>query len=103
MAACLQVLARSEHAAEDRATLALEQLAFWLMAATDGHANNFSIHHHRGGHSLEDRGDGRVADRRRGRARLHRGAAREDHGRDQGREPAAHGGIVRQPPPLRSL
>lgn len=46
---CLQVLARSEHATEDRATFALAQLAFWLMAATDGHAKNFSIHHHRGG------------------------------------------------------
>ncbi|MCW5661648.1 MAG: type II toxin-antitoxin system HipA family toxin [Burkholderiaceae bacterium] len=49
VADCLQVLARSEHAAEDRATFALAQLAFWLMAATDGHAKNFSIHHHRGG------------------------------------------------------
>jgi serine/threonine-protein kinase HipA len=49
IADCLQVLARSEHAAEDRATFALAQLAFWLMAATDGHAKNFSIHHRRGG------------------------------------------------------
>ena len=49
VADCLQVLARSERAAEDRATLALAQLAFWLMAATDGHAKNFSIHHRRGG------------------------------------------------------
>jgi serine/threonine-protein kinase HipA len=49
VADCMQVLARSEHAAEDRATFALAQLAFWLMAATDGHAKNFSIHHHRGG------------------------------------------------------
>jgi serine/threonine-protein kinase HipA len=49
VADCLQVLARSEHAADDRATFALAQLAFWLMAATDGHAKNFSIHHHRGG------------------------------------------------------
>jgi serine/threonine-protein kinase HipA len=46
---CLQVLASSEHPAQDRATLALAQLAFWLLAATDGHAKNFSIHHLRGG------------------------------------------------------
>jgi serine/threonine-protein kinase HipA len=46
---CLQVLGRSERAAEDRAAFALAQLAFWLLAATDGHAKNFSIHHHRGG------------------------------------------------------
>ena len=29
---------------------ALAQLAFWLLAATDGHAKNFSIQHRRGGH-----------------------------------------------------
>jgi serine/threonine-protein kinase HipA len=46
---CLQVLAASEHADEDRAVFALAQLAFWLLAATDGHAKNFSIHHRRGG------------------------------------------------------
>ena len=28
---------------------ALAQLAFWLLAATDGHAKNFSIQHRRGG------------------------------------------------------
>jgi serine/threonine-protein kinase HipA len=49
VADCLQVLARSEHAAEDRAVFALAQLAFCLMAATDGHAKNFSLHHRRGG------------------------------------------------------
>jgi serine/threonine-protein kinase HipA len=27
----------------------LAQLAFWLLAATDGHAKNFSIFHHAGG------------------------------------------------------
>jgi serine/threonine-protein kinase HipA len=27
----------------------LSQLAFWLLAATDGHAKNFSLIHHRGG------------------------------------------------------
>ncbi len=46
---CLGVLANSELASEDRATFALAQLAFWLLAATDGHAKNFSIQHLRGG------------------------------------------------------
>ena len=46
---CLTVLAASEDADEDRAVFALAQLAFWLMAATDGHAKNFSIQHRRGG------------------------------------------------------
>jgi serine/threonine-protein kinase HipA len=46
---CLGVLANSERAIEDRATFALAQLALWLLAATDGHAKNFSIQHHRGG------------------------------------------------------
>jgi len=46
---CLGVLANSEHADEDRATFALTQLAFWLLAATDGHAKNFSIQHRRAG------------------------------------------------------
>jgi serine/threonine-protein kinase HipA len=46
---CLAVLANSEQAGDDRATFALAQLAFWLLAATDGHAKNFSIQHRRGG------------------------------------------------------
>ena len=46
---CLGVLANSEQADEDRATFAMAQLAFWLLAATDGHAKNFSIRHRRGG------------------------------------------------------
>jgi serine/threonine-protein kinase HipA len=46
---CLGVLANGEQADEDRATFALAQLAFWLLAATDGHAKNFSIQHRRGG------------------------------------------------------
>jgi serine/threonine-protein kinase HipA len=46
---CLGVLAHSEHADEDRSTFALAQLAFWLLAATDGHAKNFSIQHRRAG------------------------------------------------------
>jgi serine/threonine-protein kinase HipA len=46
---CLAVLAGSEQAARDSNYFALTQLAFWLLAATDGHAKNFSIFHHRGG------------------------------------------------------
>jgi serine/threonine-protein kinase HipA len=46
---CLGVLAHSEHADDDRSSFALTQLAFWLLAATDGHAKNFSIQHRRGG------------------------------------------------------
>ncbi len=47
--ACLTVLAGSENADEDRVTFVLAQLAFWLLAATDGHAKNFSLFHQRGG------------------------------------------------------
>lgn len=46
---CLAVLANSEQAADDRAAFVLAQFAFWLLAATDGHAKNFSIQHRRGG------------------------------------------------------
>ena len=46
---CLAVLGNSEHAEEDRANFVLAQFAFWLLAATDGHAKNFSIQHQRGG------------------------------------------------------
>lgn len=46
---CLRVLTTSEEADEDRAKFAMTQLAFWLMAATDGHAKNFSLRHRRGG------------------------------------------------------
>ena len=49
IAAILQILARAERAREDRRTFALAQFAFWLLAAIDGHAKNFSIYHHRGG------------------------------------------------------
>lgn len=38
------VLRGSERAAEDLTTLLASQLLFWLMAAPDGHAKNFSIH-----------------------------------------------------------
>ena len=46
---CLAVLASSESADEDRAIFILAQFVFWLLAATDGHAKNFSIRHRRGG------------------------------------------------------
>ena len=46
---CLDYLAASQFAAEDKAHFALAQLAFWLLAATDGHAKNFSIFVARGG------------------------------------------------------
>lgn len=46
---CLAVLSSSEHAQEDQADFVLTQFAFWLLAATDGHAKNFSIQHRRGG------------------------------------------------------
>ena len=37
------------NAADDKLQFALAQLAFWLLAATDGHAKNFSIFMQRGG------------------------------------------------------
>jgi serine/threonine-protein kinase HipA len=43
IAACLGILAGSTESARDRLAFALAQLAFWLLAATDGHAKNFSI------------------------------------------------------------
>lgn len=49
MHAILNELARAEHPASDQRRFLLSQLAFWVLAATDGHAKNFSIHHHRGG------------------------------------------------------
>jgi serine/threonine-protein kinase HipA len=45
----LNVLARAEHPASDQQRFMLAQLAFWMLAATDGHAKNFSIYHYRGG------------------------------------------------------
>ena len=44
MARCLDILAAGANADGDRLTFVLAQLAFWLMAATDAHAKNFSIH-----------------------------------------------------------
>ena len=46
---CLRVLAQGERGEADRGVFALTQFAFWLLAATDGHAKNFSIQHRRGG------------------------------------------------------
>ena len=43
MAACLKVLAGSADPQVDRLAFLLAQLAFWLLAATDGHAKNYSI------------------------------------------------------------
>jgi serine/threonine-protein kinase HipA len=45
----LEILANGENAEADRAHFVLAQLAFWLLAATDGHGKNFSIHHLAGG------------------------------------------------------
>ncbi|HSZ09074.1 MAG TPA: type II toxin-antitoxin system HipA family toxin [Steroidobacteraceae bacterium] len=45
----LNELARAEHSASDQRLFMLSQLVFWMLAATDGHAKNFSIYHHRGG------------------------------------------------------
>jgi serine/threonine-protein kinase HipA len=43
MRSCLGLLAGSSDAEGDRTLFQLAQLAFWLLAATDGHAKNFSI------------------------------------------------------------
>jgi serine/threonine-protein kinase HipA len=49
METILRVLARSGQPRLDQTRFVLSQLAFWLLAATDGHAKNFSIFHLRGG------------------------------------------------------
>ena len=41
----LRLLAGCEEPDTDRATFVLAQLAYWLLAATDGHGKNFSLHH----------------------------------------------------------
>jgi serine/threonine-protein kinase HipA len=46
---CLGILATSEHSLRDRTHFVLAQLTFWLLAATDGHAKNFSIRQEAGG------------------------------------------------------
>ena len=45
----LEILRASESPDTDRAHFVLAQLAFWLLAATDGHGKNFSLHHRAGG------------------------------------------------------
>ena len=45
----LQLLSGSEQSAADRSHFVLTQLLFWLLAAPDGHAKNFSIQHSVGG------------------------------------------------------
>lgn len=41
----LNELSRAEHPASDQRLFMLSQLVFWMLAATDGHAKNFSIYH----------------------------------------------------------
>jgi serine/threonine-protein kinase HipA len=43
MESCLKLLSGSADSDVDRLAFQLTQLAFWLMAATDGHAKNYSI------------------------------------------------------------
>ncbi|WP_211251824.1 type II toxin-antitoxin system HipA family toxin [Andreprevotia chitinilytica] len=45
MAAILALLSGSEQAEQDRRDFFKSQIVFWLLAATDGHAKNFSITH----------------------------------------------------------
>jgi serine/threonine-protein kinase HipA len=45
----LQLLSGSEQSAADRSHFVMTQLMFWLLAAPDGHAKNFSIQHRAGG------------------------------------------------------
>ena len=47
MARCLEILAHSEAPDADRVRFIQSQLLFWLLAATDGHAKNFSLFHKR--------------------------------------------------------
>lgn len=49
IARCLRLLDASDQAPSDKLRFAVTQLAFWLLAATDGHAKNFSIFNLRGG------------------------------------------------------
>ncbi|MEO6080421.1 MAG: type II toxin-antitoxin system HipA family toxin [Steroidobacteraceae bacterium] len=49
IAEILTLLAFSANAASDQANFVLAQLTFWLLAATDGHGKNFSLHHGVGG------------------------------------------------------
>jgi serine/threonine-protein kinase HipA len=49
IAEILQILSRARDPVSDRRTFALAQLVFWMLAAIDGHAKNFSIFHYRDG------------------------------------------------------
>lgn len=52
MSQILELLARSDSPEQDSNLFALAQLMFWLLAATDGHAKNFSIFLRRTGYGL---------------------------------------------------
>src|SRR5437870_1610086 len=45
----LRVLDGSSRSADDKRTFVKAQIVFWMLAAVDGHAKNFSIFHERGG------------------------------------------------------
>lgn len=45
----LSVLDHSSRATIDKTAFVRAQIAFWMLAATDGHAKNFSLFHERGG------------------------------------------------------
>jgi serine/threonine-protein kinase HipA len=45
----LRVLDTGANAPADKAAFVKAQIVFWLLAATDGHAKNFSLFHERGG------------------------------------------------------
>lgn len=45
----MELLLRSANAEDDRRMFFTTQLVFWLLAAIDGHAKNFSLHVHAGG------------------------------------------------------
>lgn len=49
MSEILRVLAGSSRSDQDRRNFLRAQLLFWVLAATDGHAKNFSLFHERGG------------------------------------------------------
>jgi serine/threonine-protein kinase HipA len=49
IAESLSLLSNSENATEDQTHFLLAELAFWLLAATDGHGKNFSLYSRAGG------------------------------------------------------
>ena len=52
MTQILRILARGETPERDSSLFALSQLMFWFLAATDGHAKNFSIFLRRKGYGM---------------------------------------------------